>query len=315
MIQRIHLIKLIVVSTAVMLIVFIVEIFSVKKNVYVNYDIYAAYNDSIIMRNYEFSKQNPYGFTDIDRPAEKPDTVFRIAVLGDSYIWGDGIPFEEVWSHRLADSINSKYKNIELFSWGIRGWSTLDQYNFFKKEGRKYDIDLLLFGFCHNDPDMGDYRQMSPEWYKRLNFLIKVFPKTTLRILDNLYKRSYARWLVKLYSEKNLRKYSDLLQVIKTFEEKDVSNIAFVLTPSNLNETYEERYMKIEELLNHAKIDCINLYPAMYQKFAHADIDTLKANPVNGHPGLLLNIFYAEEAMKYLLEKNYIDSIYLKSVL
>ena len=43
-------------------------------------------------RNLRFAEKNIYEFTDTHRAFKKKAGVTRIAVIGDSFIWGDGIP-------------------------------------------------------------------------------------------------------------------------------------------------------------------------------------------------------------------------------
>jgi len=311
-VKRITYFKIIVVGFSTIITLFILDTFlNVSKDVN-DKNNFNRFNDSINKANYDFASKNPYGFTDYERKKEKPDSVFRIAVIGDSYIWGDGLPFDKVWSHKLGRKISEKFKNIEVLSWGKNGWSTLDEYNFFIEHGYKYHINLMLFGFVHNDTDMGDFKHLSPLWYKRLSFMYKIIPRLTGAVLDYIYNGSYARWMKKLYTEKNLNKYQSLLYQIKALEKAHKMQIAFILTPNDLNEEYKVLSPKIEALLDKACLDYINLYPMMQEKFSDVNPDSLKANPANSHPGDKLTEFYANEAIKFILQKNYIDSSYRK---
>src|SRR4030065_963845 len=52
-------------------------------------------HDEINQKNWQFAKLNPYRFTDKVRKFENNTDVRRIAVLGDSFVWGYGIPYEQ----------------------------------------------------------------------------------------------------------------------------------------------------------------------------------------------------------------------------
>ena len=66
-------------------------------------------NKRVNERNQQYANTNVFGFTDKERTMRKPKGVFRIAVLGDSFIWGDGLPYEKVWSHKLEQRLEAKY--------------------------------------------------------------------------------------------------------------------------------------------------------------------------------------------------------------
>lgn len=313
-IRRIYIFRFIAVTVSVLLTLLVLDVFYNANTEVVNKNNFKEYNDSIIEANQAVASLNPHGFTDSVRSKTKPDSIFRVAVIGDSFIWGDGLPYTDVWSHKLERLMRDQFRNVEVMSWGIKGWSTLDEYNFYINIGHTYDIDLLLFGFVHNDPDMGDYKHMSPLWYKRLGFMYKIFPRLTGSVLDYLYNGSYARWMEKLYSDKNLLKFETLLAQIKNLETDNNIKVAFVMTPSAINSNYDVFFPKISTILQRLNLPHANLYPNLKARFEHVNPDSLKANPANPHPGEKLNTFYADEALSLILKNNLIDtSLYRKT--
>ena len=118
-------------------------------------------------KNYKYhqeAKLHPFLFRDSIWSQTKQKGIKRIAVLGDSFIWGDGIPQQDIWSHILREKILKENKNIEVLSWGQNGWSTADEFNFLKTHGYKFNIDMLLFGFVTNDPDFGNVIRHDFTW-------------------------------------------------------------------------------------------------------------------------------------------------------
>jgi len=95
---------------------------------------YKKLDREINLRNFEFSAKNKLWFNDKDRTQQKPLGIeYRVAVLGDSSIFGDGVAYDVIWSHKLEKSITKNYPKIEVLSWGRNGWSTKQQYEFLKK--------------------------------------------------------------------------------------------------------------------------------------------------------------------------------------
>jgi len=301
--------KIIVVSLSVFLALLVSEFFFGSGKEGGDKISYKRLNDSINEYNKQFASKNPYGFTDYDREKEKPDSIFRIVVMGDSYIWGDGLAFEKTWGHKLGRKINERFKNVETLSWGKNGWSIRDEYQFFIETGYQYHADLLLFGFGHNDPDMGIFKHLDPIWYKRLGFMYKVFPQLTGKVLDYFYNRSYEKWVNKLYTPENLDTFEVLLHDVKLLEKKYDLNIAFIMTPRNLHPDYNTFFPKIEVLFNNQGLRYINLFPLMQETFATTPPDSMMANPANGHPGDKVTEFYADEALRFIISEALLDTI------
>lgn len=228
--------------------------------------------DSIYKINAKFAEQNPHGFTDIPRTIEKPEGVYRIAVLGDSWVWGDGISYKKVWSHLLEDKICSKYDHIEVMSWGKCGWTTHDEYDFYRQEGYAYDIDLLIIGFVENDPHMGADAQPSQS----------------------------QDWLDNLYTSKNLMAYKELLKKLSACKSQHQTEIIFVISPLCINKKTTSWKEKILYLLQETGLKYVDLYNDYQKQYIDIPCETLFINPFNGHPGEELNRFIANHVFKYL---------------
>src|ERR1700749_3010656 len=75
-----------------------------------------ALNKAINDQNTAYAKGNTFGFTDKERTPQTPKVKYRIAVLGDSFIWGDVLPYQKVWSHKLEAQLLAQYDSIEVIS-------------------------------------------------------------------------------------------------------------------------------------------------------------------------------------------------------
>lgn len=264
--------------------------------------------------NWKFAKHNLYRFTDNVRKIEKKNGVVRIAVLGDSVIWGTGLPYEQVWSHKLEKMIIERYKNYEVMSWGQGAWSTMDELLFLEKHGIQYDIDTLIVSWVDNDPDMGNIKDRTYSWQK--NILIKVlkvfFPNAISFIVSYtnnflttyIYTdHQYHNWLKQLYSDENLVQYAEVLQDLSSFCNSKNIKLLFVLIPQMYDESIREEFNKIIPLLEKANIKYLNLFPAVKNHLGHIPQRELWANPGNGHPGPLLTDLYAKYVFSYLQNK------------
>jgi hypothetical protein len=288
---------------------------------------YHAIDYAIEEKNWQFANKNPYRFTDIVRDKQKPQGVYRIAVLGDSFVWGSGLPYKEAWSHKLEQKVIDAYDDIEVMSWGFSGWSTLDEFRFLKNQGIQFDLDCLVLGFVVNDPDMGTYKKKLLQWHKSKNtwygrFLLspvrKFFPTAfdfstsyiNTFLMDFLldgYGHTY--WREQLYSPENLQRYERLLSDISDYCHAQNLPLLVVLTP-NTHQEFNRRYFEaIIPLLQQADIEYLNLYPVMAEEFKDYAPRELWANPADAHPGPLVTELYAREVFQHLQQKGILSEV------
>lgn len=78
------------------------------------------------------------------------DDVFTIAVIGDSYVWGQGVRFEDTVTQVLERKLN-KVKLVEVSSFARSGNSILDYLFMYDRIKRVYDVDLYVFVLVNND--------------------------------------------------------------------------------------------------------------------------------------------------------------------
>lgn len=268
-------------------------------------------HDEINKTNWEVAKLNPYRFTDKVRTFKKETGTTRIAVLGDSFVWGYGIPYEQAWGHKLEKMIVKNHDNFEVMNWGQGAWSTIDELSFLEKNGIQYDIDMLIVGWVDNDPDMRNFLNKTYQWQKNISIkVLKIlFPNAisfTVSYINNflttLFYRDhqYQNWVKDLYSDENLLKYLDVLQDLSSFCNSKNIKLLIVLTPQRYDETISEEFNKIIPLLKQANIKYLNLFPAVKKELGHINPRKLWANPGDGHPGPLLTDLYAKYVFDYL---------------
>ncbi|CAN5354171.1 hypothetical protein BH09BAC1_BH09BAC1_26790 [soil metagenome] len=267
-----------------------------------------VYNDSINNRNLLYSQQHPHGFTDRSREVVKPVGVFRIAVLGDSFIWGDGIPYEEIWSHKLEQLILERYDSIEVMHWGKNGWSTKHEYEFYITEGYKYQPDLLLIGYVSNDPDMGLFLQRSQIVRQNYSWWFREYPNFSASLASVLGQDQMDRWEQDLYEEPNIGLYTQVLARFDSVLKAHSVEYAFIITPNSVMEEQKIKFQIVTRIMDSLGISNFNLQPKMIAHFGtDFDEDILVANVANGHPGSVLTKVFADSTFKWLQDNKYLE--------
>ncbi len=278
---------------------------------------YRVMNDEINMKHSLRSAENKYGFNDIERDySRKTKDQYRIAVLGDSFIWGAAVDDSIIWSHRLQNKFDEIGLNVEILHWGIDSWSSKDEINFLEKFGYRFDIDMIIVGVVVNDVDIGRYSMSQLidrgyYFYKVLQkTLLKVFPNSISFIIDYLNAFSngylnygYANWLKKSYKKENLSIWKQIIRSMISYGKEHNVDILFVLTPENHSPILRNYFNKLDSILTGLDAKVLNLYPVIESKLKKYSNRQLWANPADGHPGNRVTEVYAEYTFQYLMSK------------
>lgn len=106
----------------------------------------ASYDTALFGHHVHF---NSLGMRDVEPESPKPDGIFRILVLGDSMVFGQGVAGEDMVGSRLRAMLPSN--RVDVVSAGIPGWNTLEQEQFFLEYGERIAPDLVALVYVAND--------------------------------------------------------------------------------------------------------------------------------------------------------------------
>ena len=91
---------------------------------------------------------NPAGFRDRDHALDKPDPVYRIAVLGDEYAEAAPVALRDTWWWRLEAELQRcdfrPGKLVEVLNFGVAGYSTAQELVLLETRVMRYAPDLVL---------------------------------------------------------------------------------------------------------------------------------------------------------------------------
>lgn len=103
---------------------------------------------------------NSAGLRDVEHTPAKPPGVFRVLVLGDSFIEALQVRLEDTFGRRLEQELQalSGTARYEVISLGVSGYGTASEFLAYREMGRRYDPDLVLLAFYPGN----DVRNNSP---------------------------------------------------------------------------------------------------------------------------------------------------------
>jgi len=96
---------------------------------------------------------NSMGIRGPDYSFAKAANEYRILVLGDSYAEGYTVDFDDLCSETLKSILNSEASGpyFQVINCGTVGYSTDQELLFYKRDGRRFNPDLVILMFCEND--------------------------------------------------------------------------------------------------------------------------------------------------------------------
>lgn len=106
-------------------------------------------NNSCMRATTIFNKE---GMNDANHTIEKPDGIYRIAVIGDSYVEAMQFPLQQSFFKQMEKRLQSEGHNVEVLSFGVGGFGTLQEYYLLRDYALKYNPDLVILSiFTYND--------------------------------------------------------------------------------------------------------------------------------------------------------------------
>jgi lysophospholipase L1-like esterase len=98
---------------------------------------------------------NALGLRGPEVEREKPPGRVRIAAVGDSFTFGQGVGDEETFPRYLEDLLRSSHPgaDVEVLNFGVAGYATRDEALVIRHRVLAFGPDLILLGYLPNDPE------------------------------------------------------------------------------------------------------------------------------------------------------------------
>lgn len=110
---------------------------------------------------------NSFGFRDREWTVAKPPDIYRIAVLGDSYIEAAQVEREQMFGAQLEQLLNTQRKEsqsrVEVLSFGVSGWGTAQALQALRHHVWQFDPDLVLLAFTSGNDVRNNSRALEPD--------------------------------------------------------------------------------------------------------------------------------------------------------
>jgi lysophospholipase L1-like esterase len=87
---------------------------------------------------------NRGGFRDVEHPRGKRNGTRRVAVLGDSFVVGSGVAFDDVFTSRLRDLLSAHGLDVEVLNFGVSGTGPVHSLRLWRRVAQSYQPDIVL---------------------------------------------------------------------------------------------------------------------------------------------------------------------------
>jgi hypothetical protein len=111
---------------------------------------------------------NNEGFHDRDHNLEKSPRVYRVVVLGDSFVEALQVPLENGFSALLEKGLNGLIPNkaVEVINLGLSGRGPAQYYRILEKKGLKYQPELVIMAVYPGNDFRDSHPKLSRAPYK-----------------------------------------------------------------------------------------------------------------------------------------------------
>jgi lysophospholipase L1-like esterase len=275
-------------------------------------------NRQIIHKGIQY-KTNSLGLRNKEVQKDKPGGVKRILALGDSFVWGDGLSYDDLVTVKIEKALNNIYSHrIEVINGGISGFNTTDEFKQLKRLGLIYEPDLVVVFFFTNDVlEIIDKegKKIKGNHASRVQNIKETLRKNSkfFAYLYYLYKNKYASkigvpqfMLPTDYFNLNDSKpgwlafKNGIRQMQNYVQQKDIEFI-FIMIPTlttlDKNYPYSELREKVTEFIKFNNIHFIDLFDT----FAPYQPLDLWVSKENSHWNGQATTMAANKIMKYIV--------------
>jgi len=108
---------------------------------------------------------NSFGFNSREYDIKKPDDVFRIVIVGDSFVESNQIPLANTFFTKLEEKLNSqedKQYKYEIIPFGISSHGTYLNLIYLKEYAMQYQPDLIIDAFLVANDVTDDFVKLNP---------------------------------------------------------------------------------------------------------------------------------------------------------
>lgn len=249
-------------------------------------------------------KINSQGLRDYEYELKKPENSIRIAAVGDSITFGDGINLEDTYVKQLEKILNNHCnKKVEILNFGASGASIINELELIQRKVLLYKPDIIMLQIDVNDAQViHQIRDVDPFLngiilkLKNSNFEVSQWLKQKLEF----YK--YYRYRKQLTQEDEYNNVIRPLDAIKDICKENNIKLIVISYDAPYHPLY---YPKVLRDISGRDIPLLDLSSTKFgkllyeEKYINPKLDK-DGYPIDYHPNKYGGKIMAEEISKFL---------------
>lgn len=275
---------------------------------------------------------NSDGFRDKEFTDQSGGTRSVIAVLGDSYTFGHGVPQDQTFPALLENRLNQSVKSdlFRVWNLGVSGYNTEQENCVFENSVLPRAPQWVVVGYnlndyepaippsetMYSDPAQGDFLTALLQDILSGQFLVIIFSKHRIGNLIRFFK---PEWYASLYindmrneyvgSGDGWKKVSGLLSRMNDNCKKKGIGFTVAVLPANFDFAHyplEKVHDVVVSYCHSSGIDCVDVLPS----FRSRNVRDMEVSLMDPHPNGLAQQIFSEAIAAHLLK----NAVFRKAV-
>ncbi len=272
---------------------------------------------------------NSSGFRGGEFSTKKPENTFRVAFLGDSFTFGEGVHFADTYPEQTSCILNQKYAGsgvrFESYNFGVGGYNTSQELYLLRNIALKTKPDAVVLKYDVSEAESRLYRIgqktgqviRTPRWYEEPGNILKsppdkfVYKSRLLRLAWQALQNQRQNKLMVAYYKSIFEGKSPgwqesrraLREIIGTCRENGISCYVVYFPPLyklNAGHPFKHIGQKVKKEAEGNGASFIDLFGPLKNRNAAA----LWVHPADHHPNEIVNRIAAQAIAKKMGRDN-----------
>jgi hypothetical protein len=274
----------------------------------------------------EYVQYNGQGYRDKEFTPEKEDGIYRIAIIGDSFGFGQGLQASERFGDIIEARLNESGVRAEIYNFSLPGQTALNELDTLQEAVLPLNPDFILVQWLPND-----FERQSETWAPRRVRLVSNYKlhqklrKTGVLyfLINNMWFniRPYFGYPNFDYSENLLKPFQDpeseeavvsfqpMVDLILALNDsgKDFAIALHPLLLSDLGGDYKMQPLHdlVSAECSRVEASCLDLTPPFAAYGPDYDYSQLWVNRFDAHPGKEANQLAADYILKHIGQESW----------